>query len=192
MSDLKHALDQCVGDAAILLGRTNAKGLHFPIGKTVDDFDREIRRRLRNVDPDLRAYLVSLDTNERGNSDLYKFLAMSGPNKHQRIAGVSAKSGMLINGKNLGVISGAVTLNIGKWHRRQNEIEFVRLGRGSRLIGKGEFYDVLKPVLRVIFKDGKPPFDESLPAVLRRFCSECESVLTGIEAETERILRARP
>ncbi|MEE2920318.1 MAG: hypothetical protein VYC38_01015 [Pseudomonadota bacterium] len=188
VSDAKHALDQCVGDAAILLGRADAKGLHFPIGKTVTDFDREIKRRLKKVHTGLRDHLVGLDTNERGNPDLYKFLSMSGPNKHQRIVGITAKSNMTISGSHLGMMTGVV-LNIGKWHRKKNEIEFIRIRPGGSISGRGHLYDALKPSLRVTFRDGGPPFDEPLPTTLRRFCGECERVFSGIESETEHILR---
>ena len=34
LNDLRHALDQAVSDAAVLLGRRDAKGVYFPIGAT--------------------------------------------------------------------------------------------------------------------------------------------------------------
>ncbi len=190
VSDIKHMLDQTVGDAAMLLGRADARGIHFPIGRTVTDFDAEVRRRLRNVDSELKKYIVGLDTNERGKPDLYKFLSLSGPNKHQRIVAVTTKSQALLDGSRLGHVTGA-HLNIGKWHRRKNEIEFIRIHPGGEITGLGDLYDIIKPALRIVFKDGAPPFNKPLSVTLRQFTSECEAIALGIEAETERILLSR-
>lgn len=189
VSDLKHALDQATGDAAIILNRPNAKGIHFPIGRTVQDFQGSVTRHLRSVEPSLVEFFLALDINERGNLDLYRFLALAGPNKHQRIVSITTSNHTRIHTNRLIHIQAPATINIGKHHRLQNEIEWLRVGVGGQIAVEGDLYDALQPTVQVKLADGRPPFDAPLAASLRRFLDECDTIFSRIEAEALRLRR---
>lgn len=180
VDQIKHSLDQATCDAAIMLGRPNAKGVYFPIAKTVADFHNEAAHRLRGVDPLLRDYLVQLNTNELGNPGLYNFLKLCGPNKHQRIVGLTAKTNASLSASQIGFFSGPMEINVGKWHRTKNEIEWIRVGPGGAFSVSGTLQDALKPSVRVVLLNGKPPFDKSLPDTLGLFLKEVRGIVSQI------------
>ncbi|HEY4470809.1 MAG TPA: hypothetical protein VGN21_06525, partial [Stellaceae bacterium] len=80
LNDLRNALDQAVCDAAITLGRADAKGVYFPSGKTADDLGREIARKCRGVDPELVAFIAALQPHCGGDDLLYALCKLAGSN----------------------------------------------------------------------------------------------------------------
>ncbi|MBR1236192.1 hypothetical protein [Bradyrhizobium sp. AUGA SZCCT0182] len=81
LNDLRHALDQAVCDGAIFLGRVDGSGLHFPFAKSLADFDREAKARLKGVNPELSAYIKGHNAYYGGDTELYAFGSLSGPNR---------------------------------------------------------------------------------------------------------------
>ena len=187
LNDLRHALDQAVCDGAISLGRANAKDVYFPIGRTSQDFDREISKKCKNVHPNLIAFIKTCRPYEGGDDLLYALSRLAGPNKHQRIVGMSINH----TGLQLELTSNAFIphadlrpLRPNQWNELRNELEFMRTGPGAQ----GHIDPV--PVLQIVLGDGAPPLSEPAFTSLNTLASKVETIVLGFEAETARILQA--
>lgn len=183
VNDLKHALDQAVCDGALHCGLQHPKGgIYFPVGKTVHDLKCEIKRRCRNVHPDLVAFIEALNVCEVGNPRLYAVLALAGPNKHQRIISVRPRNEVTVKNWDPTQVSGRVTIKAGGWIASKNQIELLRIGEG------GYFKQDLYITLGVSLGKGEPPLDGLAEPILRETASEVERIVRGLEAESARIL----
>lgn len=151
LNNLKHALDQALGDAALQCGRQDAKGIHFPIGKSPNDLKSEIKRRCGNVHPDLITFIEALNVCQTGNPRLYAVLSLAGPNKHRRIISLRPRNEIRVPNWNPALVGGRVTLGASRWVASQNKVELVRIGEG------GYFNHDLQVSLGVFLGNGQPP-----------------------------------
>lgn len=177
LNDLRHALDQAVGDAALLTGRQDTKGVYFPIGKSPADLENEIKRRCKGVHPDLIRFLKALNVCETGHPLLYATLALAGPNKHQRIIGVRPDEMFAV--EDLG--SRGRVYSAPRWVPAKNHLELIRIGDGTNYEFK------LHVILGICLGDGKPPLDRTAEALLGEAAGEIERIIGGLEAEAARI-----
>jgi hypothetical protein len=151
-NDLRHALDQAFGDAAILLGRPDSKGIYFPFARSATDLDSQISRYCRKVDTKLIAFAKAFNPHYGGDDLLYGLSAIVGPNKHQRILRISLDDGgSMLNGDGLD-IQGPARININKWSDLRNELEY------ARAWGGGHVYMQFAPVLQIVINTGEAPF----------------------------------
>jgi hypothetical protein len=189
VNDLRHSLDQAVCDGAVALGRPNAKGVYFPFGKTAKDLDDEVVNRCKNVNAELVAFVRKFNSHYGGDDLLYALGSLAGPNKHQRILGISlSNAGVQLGGSGQAwSISSTGGFEIGgnKWNDLRNELEFARFGRGTT--GNID----ARPVIQIVLGTGEPPLSDPAPTVLDTLASKVEGIVLGIEAETSRILRAK-
>jgi len=186
VNDLRHALDQAVCDAAMLLGRPNAKGVYFPFGQTPKNLDDEVAARCKNVDTQLVTFLRAFNSHYGGDDLLYALGSLAGPNKHQRVLRISLGSGgTQIGGGGqpwaLHAGAGGFSIGMNKWNELRNELEFARFGKGTT--GNID----ARPVLQIVLGTGEPPLSDPAPTVLDALASKVESIVLGIEAETARI-----
>lgn len=186
LNDLRHALDQAVGDAALLTGRKDSKGVYFPVGKSVDDLKLEIKRRCRNVHPEILTFIQNLNVCETGNPRLYATLSLVGPNKHQRLIGIRPRNHLAIENFDPFGMRGPINFNATKWVPSKNHVELIRLGDGAYLNVK------LHVILDVCLGNGEPPLDVTAQTILRELAGEVERIVTSIEAEARRIVAAGP
>jgi hypothetical protein len=87
LKELRLALDQAFYDAAVALGRKNAKGIYFPFGKDIKDLRREVERKCRDVNCSLVRYCLKFKPYYGGNPDLWSLSHLAGTT-HRRIVGV--------------------------------------------------------------------------------------------------------
>jgi hypothetical protein len=185
LNDLRHALDQAVSDGAVSLGRSHARGIHFPFGKSVDDYNREVKDRLKNVDADFVAHIRTFKAHYGGDDELYAFGSLSGPNKHQRILRISLDNTSLSigPGPNGFRATGPLTIGGGKWNDLRNELEIMRASPGAVIEGDLNF----TPSLQIVIGIGEAPLSGSAVIVFADLASKIESIVFSLEAETARI-----
>lgn len=183
----KHALDQAASDAAIATGRPNAKGVHFPIGASSADFQNEIKRRLRNVRPEIIAFIEKLQTYYGGNTALYKFLSLAGVGKHQRILRIFLDDVGVVLTFDPRVpmfIPGPFKIAKFGWNDARNEVDFLRAPLDK------EYAADFRPALQIVLGDGEPPLGGPAATVFKDMVGECERIILGLEAEAARIRTA--
>jgi hypothetical protein len=188
VNDLRHALDQAVCDAAVLLGRPNANGVYFPFGRTPKNLDDEIATRCKKVHPDLVTFIRNFQSHYGGDDLLYALGSLAGPNKHQRILRISLGTGgtKIVAGERPWALTsgeGGFKIGVNKWNDLRNELEFAHFGKGT----KGNID--ARPVLQIVLGTGEPPLADPAPTVLDAMASKVEGIVLGIEAETARLKR---
>lgn len=192
LDDLRHALDQAVVAAAILLGRTHGRGVYFPFGKTAKNLDDETAIKCKGVDPELVKFIRGFNAYYRANDLLYALGSLSGPNKHQKNLRVSFDSaGVKINASGkpwaLSTIgaTGPSVIGGNRWNALRNELELKRFAKGTT----GDID--ASPVLQIVIGTGEPPLSGPAATVFREFARIVERIILDIEAETKRILASR-
>ena len=185
LTGARHALDQAVCDAAIQLGRKDAKKIYFPVAQDAADLEKAIVSRCKGVDTDLLDFIRATKPYYGGNDIIREGCRITN-DKHVRVIGLSLGGSYttLISNENLD-IQGPCVLWINKWNYITNELEYARIGPG------GHFnMDIDHPV-SIVLGEGKPPFAGSAATALGDFISETDSIILGIKAETARILAGR-
>jgi hypothetical protein len=183
IGDIKHALDQATCDAALVLGATKVSAIHFPVGRSLVDLDNEIKKRLKGVHPDLVCFFRSLECHYGTNPELYTFLSLAGPTKHQRIVQLANSSdGLLLDPRNGFLLSGPAQILAGNhWNDMRNELDFLRIPQGAN------YKADLSPVLRIVLQEGKPPLAGDATIIFREMAAKGHAIVNAIEAETARI-----
>lgn len=183
LSDTRHALDQAVCDAAVKLGRKNAKGVYFPVGKDAIDLEAAIASRCKDVHPEVLDFIRACKPYYGGN-DVVRTASSLATTKHSRVIQLSlgGKTTYLVSNENLN-IRGPFKLWTNKWSRTSNELEYARIGPG------GHFQMDIKHPVEVILGEGDAPFDGDAATALSTIIGESERIILGLKAETLRILR---
>jgi hypothetical protein len=153
---------------------------------------------LKNVHIDLVAFIRKFDAHSGGDSLLYALGSLAGPNKHQRILGISiSNNGLAVKVRPGGSgqivtpfksvasgfeMTGPFVIS-GNWNELHNELEILRIGKDGNLQGNVE----IAPVLEIVIGTGKAPLSGPAAAMFGDFARKVESIVLGIEAETARI-----
>ena len=162
-------------------------GLHFPFARSAVEFENEVKNRLQNVHPDLVTFIKSFKAYYGGDGDgeLYTFGSLSGPNKHQRILGVSLNATETIFAPQPGFQAGPgfQMTGGGNWSELRNEMEVMRMPKGGPIEGT---MDVI-PSLEIVIGKGEAPLTGPAAAIFDNLSRKIESIVLGIKAETARI-----
>jgi len=188
VTDIRSALDQATGDAAIELGRANSKGVYFPMGRDPSDFEGQVRRHCRGVHAELISFIERLKPYYGGNSELWALGRMAGPNKHQRILAVGFQSeNITIHGYPwaLATLKGPATLTQ-HWDGKNNELEVMQIGPGGHLNAH------IRPSLEVTIGEAEVFKGKPAAATFHQLIGIVEGIVLGLEAETARIKAAAP
>jgi len=182
LKEARLALDQSMCDGAIVLGRSDAKNVYFPFGKSVADLRQSRKDKCKRVDRRLIAYAMRFKPYYGGNRMLWS-LARLATYSHQRIIEVRPQDRMDFPKAVIGG-HGPLQLTINKWIDMRNELEVARLPIGASLAVKNDF--VL--TLNVIFsQSGEAVAGREVVAALTDLVGIAESIVLGIEAETARL-----
>lgn len=188
IKELRLALDQAFCDAAVLLGRPNAKKICFPFGKSIEDLNRTIETSCKNVDRLLIDYCLTFKPYYGGDTDgiLWTMSKLAGTYHRSLVGARFQDQGAFV--KAVVACQGPLKLIVNKWDGRKNQFEVARLESGSRVQVQENF----ALPLNVIFPAGSYAL-EGRPVVesLAKLASMAEGIVSGIEAETTRILRER-
>jgi hypothetical protein len=181
LANLREALDDAMGEAAVQLGRTSAKGVYFPVCKDSTDFKGEIKRKCRKVDSALIDHCRTLEPYKHGKGELiWAMSALAGVGKHQRVLPltITIESILIPRGSNLLPIKPTTHPNA------EGEIAIAfGVSEADVKIGITDKIVVNSEVAGLSFQGN---------AEIRDFLKISRGIVLGIKAETERILCARP
>ncbi|WP_224672346.1 hypothetical protein [Mesorhizobium sp. BR1-1-7] len=183
LKESRLALDQAMCDAAIELGRKDAKNVYFPFGKSVADLRHSRREKCRDVDRRIVAFALRFKPYYGGNPLLWT-LARLATHSHQRIVAVRPEdAGIYLQGAILQV-TGPMWLVLSKWCDLHNEMQVARLpGVASITLNP----DAVLSLDVVFGASGEAVADRPLVASLNEFIGIAERIVLGLEAETARL-----
>jgi hypothetical protein len=186
MKEMRIALDQAFCEAAVALGRRDAKGIYFPFGKDPEDLKEVVKRNCVGVDRRLINYCLGFKPYYGGDSDgiLWSMSRLAGTT-HQKIIGAGFQDTTSF-GEAVVKAVGPLQLIINKWDSLHNELEVARLTPQSELRIKKDF--TLR--LNIIFSGSAHALSyRPLVQSLYNLLGIVMSIVFDIEAETARLLR---
>ena len=179
--ELRIALDQAFCEAAVALGRKNAKGIYFPFGKDPENLKEEVKRKCVGVDQSLIDYCLLFKPHYGGDSDgvLWSMSNLAG-SMHQKLIGVTLQDTTSFGEAIVNAV-GPLKIIINKWNDLHNELEVARLTPESELHIKKDF--TLR--FNIIFGGHSHAlsYRPLMQTLYGLFCM-VTSIVLGIEAET--------
>lgn len=184
-ANLRDALDHAVYAAAVYLNGGKPRHTGFPFALDDTGVAGELAsKRLADNPQEMRPYLLGLQPYKGGNDLLWSLNQLRNPSTHRFIVPV----GTALMSQSLGIGSASITTmkaGYSQWYPDVKEIEFLRLGWGSKID-----YQVQISVA-VLFEEieavkGKPVID-----MLQMMAKAVSSVVDGLESEAIRIREAR-
>lgn len=180
IGNLRDALDHAVYSAAIVLGVTNPEKTAFPFGKDHAAVESSLAgRNFGDVPPKLRPFLIGLKPYPGGNLLLQYLNKIRNPNTHRTL--VPTGSAMTSSMRFSGALNGPTKMGYSLWLPETNEIEFMRLGRGS----KADYH--LNFNFRVIFGGIDIVRGKLVVPTLNEIASEVERIVLEMELEATRL-----
>jgi hypothetical protein len=182
VNNLRHALDQAVNCAAVELGATKRNN-YFPFAKDSTDIDRIIRDSCKSVRADLIPTLKGFQPYGGGDDLLYSLSRIAGPNKHQLVLKTNLDLTHLIINDLMAIFRSPGSFGFGGWDSAKQELEFARIGPGGYL----KCNPKAKLPVFVSLSDSKIASGEPATAFLDTLAGKVESIVSAIEAETDRL-----
>lgn len=181
LNNMRHALDHAVNDAAVLL-RGGSRNCYFPFGKNAAEFGLIYEsKRYKTVPVALRPHLNGLQPYFGGNEILYALGKLSGPNKHQIVLRLSAATTNELH--NVRVEGTGFGLLMPRWDDAKGEMPLYVLYPGGHVKTDVSFTPQItcdEPAVRGL---------KTAAGLSDEFMAMTESVVSGLEAETERLQR---
>jgi hypothetical protein len=180
-NNLRSALDHAVFASALLLTGQELDNTKFPFGDTEKDAFDDARRRAKNVPPAVVALLLSFGPYRYGNPVLYGLNKLRNTKSHRVLVPMAASAEMTSAGE---ATEGSTAEY--EWDQATGRLK-VSLQREPG-VPMGAVLHTFRLELLIgtgIFR-GEPA-----PAVFERMFSEVERVVSGIEAETVRLMEER-
>jgi hypothetical protein len=162
-------------------GDPNVEQVAFPFAGKATELDNSMRRRSKNIPPEIQTLLRTFQPYKGGNDDLCALNDLCNLSKHALVAFVACatRSGEI---KATGPWTGEIGIyDPPVWDRAKNEIAYARVKRGER------FNYNLNLKIYVALEYREFTSAEPATAVLDAFCREAERVVLAIEAESRRI-----
>ena len=181
---LRASLDHATWTTGYLKsGDRNIQQVHFPFAGAAADLDNSMRRRSKNIPPEIQALLRGFQPYKGGNEDLYILNDLCNLSKHSLIAFVGCVAGST---EITGIGDAVWDLDVGHynppiWDRAKNEIPYAFAKRGAR------FDHDLNIRLYVSLDYRELTSTEPATTVLDAYCREAQRVVLAIEAESRRI-----
>lgn len=188
IKELRLALDQAFCEAAVALGRQNAKKICFPFGRSIDDLNRVVEISCKNVDRLLIDFCLSFKPHYGEDSDgvLWAMSHLAGT-YHRRLISVRFQDQGAF-ARAVVECQGPLKLIINKWDGPNNQFEVARIEPGSQI----KVQDNFAFPLNVIFAQGAHALSgRPVATTLDHLSGVVHSIVAGIEAETARIRRVR-
>jgi hypothetical protein len=183
LNNLRHALDQAVNGSVAVLGPKNPKQAYFPIWKDAADRHHVIKNKCTDVDLGIIQLLDSFKPYFGGDDLLWDLSRIAGPNKHQIVLGVDINVPNIVGSFHL--IEGFGSVTGPKRLGDENVWELARSLRGSKVNAN------FGVTIFITFANGEVVKGQVVSALLDDHIRKVSSIVSGIEAETARILRAR-
>lgn len=185
-TNLRDALDHAVYASAVSLGMVNPEKTGFPFATDANHLESELGTwKFKHVPKEIHPTLMGFKPYPAGNDLLVGLNRIRNPNTHR----VVVPAGFATMGNEMTMAQGTLTsgsqLGYSRWDATKNEVEYARLGFGSKFDYK------VKVAFDVSFGDVGPMAGKPVIPTLREIAAEVERVVFGIEAQTARILRER-
>lgn len=192
LKDLRDALDQATFAAARGLGDGKGTATYFPFCQNPDDFKilfAPKKGRCRDVPAEIRPYLLALEPYESGEgysggNNLLRGLGyVSGPNKHQITLHLTPEAtGAHVH--ELNYHGGAGRLFY-PWDPHKLEVIILSVAPDAK------FTCSITPAFHCSFKGARALTGQPVTTVLGELTRMVEGIVSGVEAETARLLRER-
>jgi hypothetical protein len=183
-TNLRDALDHAVYASAVTIrpGATPNKTA-FPFAEDAAGVHKKLNSELTDIPPDIRTFLEGFQPHKTGNQLLFGLNSTRNVKTHRVLVPIGAAStGFSGTIHEMVLTNGAFGYH--RWDAVKNEVEYARLGQGSRMNGE------ITVSFDVVFGDVPHFGGQSAIRTLHTLAREVESVVLGIEAETNRILKS--
>jgi hypothetical protein len=181
---LRASLDHATWTTGYLKsGDPNIQQVHFPFAGAAAGLENSMRRRSKNLPPEIQTLLRAFAPYKGGNHDLYDLNDLCNMSKHALIAFVGCITHNIeITGFDRTAWDREVAFfRPPIWNRAENEIPYARVARGAN------FEHDLQFRLYVSLDYRELTNTEPATAVLDAYCREVHRVVWAIEAESRRI-----
>lgn len=180
LGNMRDALDHAVYGSAVELGANDPTKTAFPFGASEDDVKRDLNKKYKDIPEKMKSYLLTFKPYSGGNDLLVSLNNLRNPTTHRIVVplGTAHSNSIFID-------SGVITsgqLGYSKWHPSTNEIEYARLGRGSKLSHAVSFeFDA-------VFENAQGLSGRSVGKTLNEMLTEVTRVVDAIADETGRLI----
>lgn len=185
-SNLRDALDHAVYANAVALIGGDPSDTGFPFANDEAGVLGELNgRRLRGNPTEIRPLLAGFKPYPAGNALLCALNRVRNPNTHRAVVPVGTAAigtSLQLNG----TVKGPAQIGMNRWDASKNEVTYLIVGIGSDLQ-----YNVTAS-FDIVFGEVDLVAGQPVIPTLSAIAGEVERVVLAIEAETERILGARP
>jgi ribosomal protein L34 len=183
LKEARLALDQAMCDAAIELGRKDAKNVYFPFGKSVADLRAARKDKCKGVDRRIVAFALRFKPYYGGNPLLWS-LARLATHSHQKIIAARPHDiGPFIRDATPAG-RGPLKFAIHRWNDLRNEMEIARILPGGKL---GLDPNAVLALEIVFGSSGEAVAGRNVPRSLKDLIGIAEGVVLDLEAETARL-----
>ena len=180
LEHLRHSLDQAMYGASRASGVIAPKNAYFPFSDTPDNLENVIRGRCSDVPKEIVTLVRAFQPYKGGNLPLWA-LNKTANTKHTLLMPVGIGGGGIYI-KNLEADDVTdLKLMVPRWNRAKNEIVVFEAGAIKKMR-----YE-LAVNFTVAFDEVEPVSGEPVIAVLDTMASIVESIVSAIEAESQRL-----
>jgi hypothetical protein len=180
-NNLRSALDHAVFAATLLLTEEEREGTKFPFGDTRKDLEDDAKRRCKNVPRELLPYLLAFEAHREGNPLLWGLNKLRNTKSHRVLIPVAATVALSGVGE-----PSPGTIVTPEWDPATGRFKAnLELSPNTNMGGVAYSFRLEIAIGIGAFR-GEPAL-----TIFDRIFGEVERVVSGIEAETARLLRER-
>lgn len=183
LSNLRDALDHAVYASAVALSPGfEPSRTAFPFAENASGVHDKLNRELLDIPPEIRTLLEGFRPHKTGNQLLWGLCRTRNVKTHRILVPLGTASTGTSLGLTRGRVIGPAELGLNRWNPLKNEVEFLRVGRGSQLE-----YEV-NVAFSVLFSHAEVLGGKEAIGTLHAISREVECILVAIETETHRLL----
>lgn len=177
--NLRAALDHAGYAAAVASGKTRPRKATFPFAGSAADLENEIKRRCKDLPPEIVDLIRALQPHRGGNGLLWALNRLCNINKHEILTQIGVVAGdMIIHEMVIAGGPGAVPHPV--WDTDKGEMVFARIAPGTH------FQHDLDFDFYVVFGDVEVVGGQPAVPVLDKLVSHIERIVAFIEAKARR------
>ncbi|MBX6369254.1 MAG: hypothetical protein IRZ04_14805 [Rhodospirillales bacterium] len=176
---LRSALDQACFATALAAKTPKHKSTYFPIADTPAQLEDVIKRRCKDLPPDIVSFLRTLNPYQGGNDLIWSLNKLANSSKHTVVLEPVAMQLGEIHIKHAVFYGGGSILS--QWDNENNEITFAKTA-----VGSNSYYDV-QLGFGVSFGEIEAVRGQPAIPLLRQMAIEVERIVVAIEAESRRL-----
>jgi hypothetical protein len=189
LNNLRHTLDQAANVAAVELRAGNRDG-YFPFGKDSVGIAKVVEHHCKTFPPELIAYLLTFKPYGGGDDLLYAMSKSAGPNKHQITVNIEAELQGFTAQEFISEFKGPGELGMLGWNNKKRELTFAHPKAADAYVITQINGDTRLPFHIEI--GGSAAFEgHEATAMLGTLICKVERIVSGIQAETARLIASR-